>query len=183
MVRIKISLAIVLALLAPQVSAVTITGTLVAVQQGDTFTIQSIPPEEKLYKIRLSDIDTPEPKQSLGLKAKEVTEAPKAEEAAGDAAAEEEAPENPNAEETTQEAPAEAVQGAVPRVRRRAGRARAAARAGGGGGGDHGVAQQAGRGGGRGAAPAAGVLPPQGPGPRARRARAPAARLHRARVS
>ena len=74
MVRMKIGLAIVLALFASQVSAVTITGTLVAVQQGDTFTIKSIPPEEKLYKIRLSDIDTPEPKQPFGLKAKEFTE-------------------------------------------------------------------------------------------------------------
>ena len=74
MVRIKIGLAIVLALFETQVSALTITGTLVAVHQGDTFTIKSIPPEEKLYKIRLSDIDTPEPKQSFGLQAKEFTE-------------------------------------------------------------------------------------------------------------
>ena len=74
MVRMKIGLAIVLALFATEVSAVTITGTLVAVHQGDTFTIKSIPPEEKLYKIRLSDIDTPEPKQPFGVKAKEFTE-------------------------------------------------------------------------------------------------------------
>ena len=74
MVRTKIGLAIVLALFATQVSALTITGTLVAVHQGDTFTIQSIPPDEKLYKIRLSDIDTPELKQPFGLKAKEFTE-------------------------------------------------------------------------------------------------------------
>jgi len=74
MVRIKIGLAIVLALFATEVSAVTITGVLVAVHQGDTFTIKSIPPEEKLYKIRLSDIDTPEPKQPFGMKAKEFTE-------------------------------------------------------------------------------------------------------------
>ena len=73
MVRTKIGLAIVLASFATQVSALTITGTLVAVHQGDTFTIQSIPPDEKLYKIRLSDIDTPEPKQPFGLKAKEFT--------------------------------------------------------------------------------------------------------------
>ena len=66
----KIGLSIVLALFAIEVSAVTITGTLVAVHQGDTFTIKSIPPEEKLYKIRLSDIDTPEPKQPFGLNAK-----------------------------------------------------------------------------------------------------------------
>ena len=70
MVQMKIGLSIVLALFATEVSAVTITGTLVAVHQGDTFTIKSIPPEEKLYKIRLSDIDTPEPKQSFGLKLK-----------------------------------------------------------------------------------------------------------------
>ena len=63
MVRTKIGLAIVLASFATQGSALTITGTLVAVHQGDTFTIQSIPPDEKLYKIRLSDIDTPELKQ------------------------------------------------------------------------------------------------------------------------
>ena len=74
MVRMKIGLALVLALFAPQVSAATIIGTLVAVQQGDTFTIKSIPPEEKLYKIRLSNIDTPEPKQPFGLRAKEFTE-------------------------------------------------------------------------------------------------------------
>ena len=74
MVRMKISLAIVLALLSTKVSAFTITGTLVTVHQGDTFTIKSIPPEEKLYKVRLSDIDTPEPKQPFGLKAKEFTE-------------------------------------------------------------------------------------------------------------
>ena len=73
MVRTKIGLAIVLASFATQVSALTITGTLVAVHQGDTFTIQSVPPNTKLYKVRLSDIDTPEIRQPFGLQAKGFT--------------------------------------------------------------------------------------------------------------
>jgi endonuclease YncB( thermonuclease family) len=74
MVRTKISLVIGLLLLTINVSALTITGTLVGVHQGDTFTIKSISSDEKLYKVRLSDIDTPELKQPFGLKAKEFTE-------------------------------------------------------------------------------------------------------------
>jgi len=71
----KIGLALLaLVLFATQVSALTITGTLVAIHQGDTFTIKSTPPDERLYKIRLSDVDTPELKQPFGLKAKEFTE-------------------------------------------------------------------------------------------------------------
>ena len=77
--KIKISLALVIVLFSTRVSSetietITITGTLVVVHQGDTFTIKSIPPEEKLYKVRLSNIDTPEIKQPFGLKAKEFTE-------------------------------------------------------------------------------------------------------------
>lgn len=74
MTGIKTGFVIVLALFATQVSALTITGKLVAIHQGDTFTIKSIPPDEKLYKIRLSDVDTPEIKQPFGLKAKHFTE-------------------------------------------------------------------------------------------------------------
>jgi micrococcal nuclease len=74
MVSKKIGLVLALVLFSTQVSADTITGILVVAHQGDTFTIKSIPPEEKLYKIRLSDIDTPEIKQPFGLKAKEFTE-------------------------------------------------------------------------------------------------------------
>ena len=77
--RIKIGLALVIVLLSTRafsetIETITITGTLVVVHQGDTFTIKSIPPEEKLYKVRLSNIDTPEIKQPFGLKAKEFTE-------------------------------------------------------------------------------------------------------------
>ena len=49
----------------------TISGNVITVHQGDTFTIQSVPPNEKLYKVRLSNIDTPEIKQPFGLQAKE----------------------------------------------------------------------------------------------------------------
>ena len=51
-----------------------ITGNVVAVHQGDTFTIQSLPPNDNLYKVRLSSIDTPELTQPFGLQAKEYTE-------------------------------------------------------------------------------------------------------------
>ena len=51
-----------------------ITGNVVAVHQGDTFTIQSLPPNDNLYKVRLSNIDTPELTQPFGPQAKEYTE-------------------------------------------------------------------------------------------------------------
>ena len=73
MAGIKTGLAIVLMYFSTQASPKTITGNLVAVHQGDTFTIKSIPPDEKLYKVRLSNIDTPELKQPFGLRAKEFT--------------------------------------------------------------------------------------------------------------
>ena len=71
----KMCLAVAFMLFTTKVSALTITGTLVSVHQGDIFTIKSTSSDEKLYKIRLSGIDTPEPKQPFGLKAKEFTEA------------------------------------------------------------------------------------------------------------
>ena len=56
--RIKIGLALVIVLLSTRafsetIETITITGTLVVVHQGDTFTIKSIPPEEKLSLITL----------------------------------------------------------------------------------------------------------------------------------
>ena len=73
MAGIKTGLAIVLMYFSTQASPKTMTGNLVAVHQGDTFTIKSIPPDEKLYKVRLSNIDTPELKQPFGFRAKEFT--------------------------------------------------------------------------------------------------------------
>ena len=73
MIGIKTGLAITLAYFLVQAPLKIITGNVVAVHQGDTFTIQSAPPNEKLYKVRLSDIDTPEIKQPFGLQAKEFT--------------------------------------------------------------------------------------------------------------
>ena len=73
MAGIKTGLAIVLMYFSTQASPKTMTGNLVVVHQGDTFTIKSIPPDEKLYKVRLSNIDTPELKQPFGLRAKEFT--------------------------------------------------------------------------------------------------------------
>ena len=75
MVGIKIGLIIALAFFSTQVFALTVTGSSVTVHQGDTFTIKSISPDEKLYKVRLSDVDTPELKQPFGIKAKEFTAA------------------------------------------------------------------------------------------------------------
>ena len=65
------TLVIVVLLFSAQASSKTITGEVVVVHQGDTFTIKSILPNgnEKLYKIRLSNIDTPELKQPFGKKA------------------------------------------------------------------------------------------------------------------
>jgi endonuclease YncB( thermonuclease family) len=74
MFRTKIGLVLGLMLFTANVSALTIKGTLITVHQGDTFTIKSVSSDEKLYKVRLSDIDTPELKQPFGLKAKEFTE-------------------------------------------------------------------------------------------------------------
>ena len=73
MAGIKTGLAITLAYFLVQAPLKTITGNVVTVHQGDTFTIQSVPPNEKLYKVRLSNIDTPELKQPFGLRAKEFT--------------------------------------------------------------------------------------------------------------
>ena len=75
MVGMKIGLIIALAFFSTQVFALTVTGSSVIVHQGDTFTIKSISPDEKLYKVRLSDVDTPELKQPFGIKAKEFTAA------------------------------------------------------------------------------------------------------------
>jgi micrococcal nuclease len=75
MVRIKICLAIVVVLFTTKAFALSVTGILIAVHQGDTFTIKSISSDEKLYKVRLLGIDTPELKQPFGRKAKEFTEA------------------------------------------------------------------------------------------------------------
>ena len=75
MVRIKIFFTVAFMLLATKVSALSVTGTLVSVHQGDIFTIKSTSSDARLYKIRLAGIDTPEPKQPFGLKAKEFTEA------------------------------------------------------------------------------------------------------------
>ena len=75
MVRIKFFLTVAFMLLATKVSALSVTGTLVSVHQGDIFTIKSTSSDARLYKIRLAGIDTPEPKQPFGLKAKEFTEA------------------------------------------------------------------------------------------------------------
>ena len=72
MVGIKTGLAIILSIFLAQVPEL-ITGTVVTVHQGDTFTIQSVPPNTKLYKVRLSNIDTPEIRQPFGLQAKEFT--------------------------------------------------------------------------------------------------------------
>ena len=68
----KTTLVIVVLLFSAQASSKTITGKVVVIHQGDTFTIKSILPNEneKLYKIRLSNIDTPELKQPFGKKAK-----------------------------------------------------------------------------------------------------------------
>ena len=68
----KTTLVIVVLLFSAQASPKTIMGEVVVIHQGDTFTIKSILPNEneKLYKIRLSNIDTPELKQSFGKKAK-----------------------------------------------------------------------------------------------------------------
>jgi len=65
------TLVIVVLLFSAQASPKTITGEVVVIHQGDTFTIKSILPNgnEKLYKIRLSNIDTPELKQPFGKKA------------------------------------------------------------------------------------------------------------------
>ncbi len=69
------TLVIVVLLFSAQASPKTITGEVVVIHQGDTFTIKSILPNEneKLYKIRLSNIDTPELKQPFGQKAKNFT--------------------------------------------------------------------------------------------------------------
>ena len=72
MVLIQTGLAITLASLLTQAPD-SITGNVVTVHQGDTFTIQSSEPNKKLYKIRLSNIDTPELKQPFGLQAKNFT--------------------------------------------------------------------------------------------------------------
>ena len=66
------TLVIVVLLFSAKASPKTITGEVVVIHQGDTFTIKSILPNgnEKLYKIRLSNIDTPELKQLFGKKAK-----------------------------------------------------------------------------------------------------------------
>jgi endonuclease YncB( thermonuclease family) len=66
------TLVIVVLLFSAKASPKTITGEVVVIHQGDTFTIKSILPNgnEKLYKIRLSNIDTPELKQPFGKKAK-----------------------------------------------------------------------------------------------------------------
>ena len=68
----KTTLVIVVLLFSAQASPKTIMGEVVVIHQGDTFTIKSILPNEneKLYKIRLSNIDTPELKQPFGKKAK-----------------------------------------------------------------------------------------------------------------
>ena len=71
-VGIKTAAAITLAHFLIQASE-SIKGTVIAVHQGDTFTIQSAPPNEKLYKVRLSDIDSPEISQPFGIQAKEFT--------------------------------------------------------------------------------------------------------------
>jgi len=72
MAGIKIGLAITLAYFLIQAPG-SITGNVITVHQGDTFTIQSAPPNEKLYKVRLSNIDTPEIRQPFGLQAKTFT--------------------------------------------------------------------------------------------------------------
>ena len=68
----KTTLVIVVLLFSAQASPKTIMGEVVVIHQGDTFTIKSILPNEneKLYKIRLSNIDTPELQQPFGKKAK-----------------------------------------------------------------------------------------------------------------
>ena len=73
MAGIKIVLATALSYFLVLTPLKTITGNVVTVHQGDTFTIRSVPPKEKLYKVRLSDIDTPEIRQPCGLQAKEFT--------------------------------------------------------------------------------------------------------------
>jgi endonuclease YncB( thermonuclease family) len=49
----------------------TLTGTVVAVQDGDTFTVQN---GSSLYKVRLSDVDAPEMGQVFGRQARQFTE-------------------------------------------------------------------------------------------------------------
>jgi len=73
MAGIKTGLAIVLMYFSTAAPLQTITGEVVIVHQGDTFTIKSVPPDEKLYKVRLSNIDTPELKQIFGHQAREFT--------------------------------------------------------------------------------------------------------------
>jgi len=72
MTGIKIGLAITMVYFLLQVPE-SITGSVITVHQGDTFTIQSVPPNQKFYKVRLSNIDTPELKQPFGIQAKEFT--------------------------------------------------------------------------------------------------------------
>ena len=72
MIGINVGAAIALAYFFIQVPE-SITGNVVVVHQGDTFTIQSASPNEKLYKVRLSNIDTPETNQPFGLQAKDFT--------------------------------------------------------------------------------------------------------------
>ncbi|KMP11685.1 hypothetical protein UZ36_03435 [Candidatus Nitromaritima sp. SCGC AAA799-C22] len=66
----KTGLAVVLMFFSTQAPLKTITGKVVTVHQGDTFTIKSIPPKEKLFKVRLSNVDSPEIKQPFGHQAK-----------------------------------------------------------------------------------------------------------------
>ena len=73
MAGIKIGLAITLTYFLVQSPLKIITGNVITVHQGDTFTIESVPPFVKLYKVRLSNIDTPEIKQPFGVQAKEFT--------------------------------------------------------------------------------------------------------------
>ena len=73
MASIQTGLAITLAYFLVQAPLKTITGNVVTVHQGDTFTIQSVLTKDKLYKVRLSNIDTPEIKQPFGRQAKEFT--------------------------------------------------------------------------------------------------------------
>ena len=58
--------------LLPQVELKTINGKVVSIKDGDTFTIKN--QRDKLFKVRLSDIDAPELRQPFGRPAKRLLE-------------------------------------------------------------------------------------------------------------
>tara|TARA_Y100001936_G_scaffold6388_1_gene5635 strand:- start:805 stop:1485 length:681 start_codon:yes stop_codon:yes gene_type:complete len=65
---IKSGILVLIFFLLPQAEFKTINGKVVSIKDGDTFTIKN--PRDKLYKVRLSDIDAPELGQPFGRTAK-----------------------------------------------------------------------------------------------------------------